>query len=88
MCKPLKFVVENAKNIVFLACAFGTVIAFCMTLYGIPPRIDEAEKSILSIKQRQELFEVRFGTLEESFRDLKADLKDIKTDIKLLLQRR
>ena len=88
MCKTLRFLVENAKNLVFLVCALGTVVAFCITLYGIPPRIDRAEADILEVKRKQELFEVRFGTLESSFSDLKADLKDIKTDIKLLLQRR
>lgn len=86
MCKTVQFVISNAKNIVFLVCALGTVIAFCITLYGIPPRIDKAENDILAIKQKQEMFELRFGTLEESFKDLKDDMKEIKADIKLLLR--
>lgn len=86
MCKTFRFVIENAKNIVFLICALATVIAFCITLYGIPPRIDKAESDILAIKQKQEMFELRFGSLEESFRDLKEDTKEIKGDIKLLLR--
>lgn len=88
MCKTVKFIVANAKNLVFLVCALGTVIAFCVTLYGIPPRIDKAESDILTIKQKQEIFEVRFGTLEQSFKDIKEDMKEIKADVKLLLQRK
>lgn len=88
MCKTIGFIISNAKNIVFLICAFATVIAFCVTLYGIPPRIEKAENDILSIKQKQEVFEVRFGTLEQSFKDIKEDMKEIKADVKLLLQRK
>ena len=88
MCKPLKFVVENAKNLVFLVCALGTVVAFCITLYGIPPRIDKAEEDILSIKMKQELMDVKFNSLEGSFKDIKEDIKEIRNDLKLLLQRK
>lgn len=86
MCKPLKFFIENGKNIVFLICAFATVIAFCVTLYGIPPRIDEAEKAILTLKQKQEMFDLKFNTIEQEFATMREDLKEIRSDIKILLR--
>lgn len=88
MCKTVKFFVENAKNIVFLICATATIVAFCVTLYGIPPRIDKAEEDIQSIKVKQELMDVKFNSLEGSFKDIKEDIKEIRNDLKLLLQRK
>ena len=86
MCKTFRFVIENAKNIVFLVCTMATVIAFCVTLYGIPPRIDKAESDILEIKAKQELIEVRFSSMEKAFSDIKDDVKEIRSDVKLLLR--
>lgn len=87
MCKTIGFIISNSKNIVFLICSFATVIAFCVTLYGIPTRVEADEREILLIKQRQDIFEVRFMNLEQSFKDIKEDMKEIKADVKLLLQR-
>ena len=87
MCKAIGFFINNSKNIIFLVCAFTTFVTFCITLYGIPPRVDKDEREILSIKQRQDIFEIRFINLEQSFKDIKEDMKEIKSDIKLILQR-
>lgn len=88
MCKTIGFLISNAKNIIILICAFATVIAFCVTLYEIPTRVDKDEREILSIRQKQDIFEVRFMNLEQSFKDIKEDVKEIKSDIKLILQRK
>lgn len=88
MCKAIGFFINNFKNIIFLVCAFTTFVTFCVTLYGIPPRVDKDETEILLIKQRQDIFEVRFMNLEQSFKDIKEDMKEIKSDIKLILQRK
>ena len=86
MCKTLNFIVRNSKNLIVIVCALASIIAFCVTLYGIPPRIDKAESDIISIKQKQEVFEVRFNTLEQNFVELKDDIKEIRSDIKILLR--
>lgn len=88
MCKTVKFLIENTKNIVFLIGVFGTIIAFLVTLYGLPSRLDRTEKDIQSTAGRVERVEMRLDVMEGSFKDVKEDLKDIKQDIKLLLQRR
>lgn len=86
MCKTLNFIISNAKNLIVIVCALASIIAFCVTLYGIPPRIDDAEKQILALKQKQEVFEVRFNTLEQNFVELKDDIKEIRGDLKVILR--
>lgn len=86
MCKTLNFIISNSKNLIVLVCAFASIIAFCVTLYGIPPRIADAEKKIIELRQKQEVFEVRFNTLEQNFVELKDDIKEIRSDIKILLR--
>lgn len=86
MCKTFRFVVSNIKNIVFLGVSLATVIAFCVTLYSVPPRIDKAESDILEIKKKQEIIEVRFSALEQGVSSLKDDIKEIRNDVKLLLR--
>ena len=88
MCKTVSFLISNTKNILILICAFASVITFCVTLYGIPPRIDKAESEIMEIKTKQELMDVKFNSLEGSFKDIKEDIKEIRNDLKLLLQRK
>ena len=86
MCKTVKFLIENTKNIVFLIGVFGTIIAFLVTLYGLPSRLDRTEKDVQSMTGRVEHVELRLDVIEGSFKDVKEDLKDIKADIKLLLR--
>lgn len=86
MCKTLNFIVSNSKNLIVIVCALASIIAFCVTLYGIPPRIDEAEKKIIELRQKQEVFEVRFNTLEQNFAELKDDIKEIRGDLKVILR--
>lgn len=88
MSKGFSFVLSNIKNIVFLGCTIATVIAFCVTLYKVPPRIDKAESDILEIKMKQELIEIRFNNLEQGVSSLRDDIKEIRNDVKLLLQRK
>ena len=86
MPKSFSFIIENAKNIVFLLGIATGVIAFLFTLYGLPVRLEKAENEIYSLTNRQERVEMRIEVIEGSFADVKEDLKDIKADIKLLLR--
>ena len=86
MCKTFRFIVSNIKNICFLVCSLIAIIAFCITLYSVPPRIDKAESDILDIKKKQEIIEVRFNTLEQGVASLRDDIKEIRSDVKLLLR--
>ena len=86
MKQTLKFLIENAKGIGFL---IGFIFAFCAfitILYGVPARLDKAEKDILDISNRQTRLEDKLSNIEVSFKEVKDDLKEIRNDVKLLLR--
>lgn len=82
----LKFLLENVKNVVFLICIIGAVLAFGVRLYEVPSRLDLDEQAIRTLQTKQDMVELRFNTLEQEFATMREDIKEIRSDVKLLLR--
>ena len=82
----MKFLLENARNIIFVVVFFGSLFALGVRLYTTPDKVEALEENVRVLQTKQEMFELRFSTLEQNFIDIKEDMKEIKSDIKLLLR--
>lgn len=86
MKQTVRFLIENAKSIIFLSGCFLGLCSFVVVLYGVPSRLEKCEKDIIEMSNRQTRLEAKLSSIEESFKEVKEDLKEIRNDVKLLLR--